>query len=72
MTRLSNNPLSKVADTDELQRLLDGYALINGVNVAVFDEQGEICCSSSRPPARLCKLVQETPHGRRACRLCRA
>ncbi len=38
-----DSPLSKVADTDELQRLLDGYALINGVPVAVFDEQGEVC-----------------------------
>ncbi|MGI6566046.1 MAG: PocR ligand-binding domain-containing protein [Limnochordia bacterium] len=70
MTMLSN-PLSKVADTDELQRLLDGYALIHGVPAAVFDERGEVWCSSSQPQARLCKLVQETAHGRRACRSCR-
>ena len=67
-----DNPLSKVTDSNELQRLLDGYALLHGVPVAVFDEQGEVCYSSSRPPARLCKLVQETVYGKRSCRLCRA
>ncbi len=71
MTML-DNPLSKVTDSNELQRLLDGYALLHGVPVAVFDEQGEVCYSSSRPPARLCKLVQETVYGKRSCRSCRA
>ncbi len=67
---MPTNLFTKLLDLDEMQRLLNAYALAHKVYVAAFDVDGEIVLTSPRPLARLCALINQTEYGQHLCQAC--